>query len=59
MNPLGGLMKVLLGGLLAWAFVSGALSKFTNQVTAAVGGAGAGSSAAPAAPSPGGGDSVA
>lgn len=36
MSPLGGLMKVLLGGLLGWAFVSGALASFTDKVTASV-----------------------
>jgi hypothetical protein len=38
-TPLGGLMKVLLGGLLGWAFVSGALSRFVDAAAAGVGGA--------------------
>ncbi len=36
MTPLGGLMKVLLGGLLAWGFVSGALQRFIDKASAAV-----------------------
>ena len=45
MSPLGGLMKVGLGVLLAWAFLSGTLSRYTDRLTAAVTGS---VSAAPA-----------
>ncbi len=31
-------MKVMLGGLLAWAFVSGALGRFVDRAAAAVSG---------------------
>jgi hypothetical protein len=53
-TPLGGLMKVLLGGLLAWAFVSGALSRFIDQATAAVGGGGQPATTPAGSPGPGG-----
>lgn len=52
MNPVGGVLKVGLGALLAWAFLSGALARYTDRLTAAV--TGSVSAAPPSAAAAGG-----
>jgi hypothetical protein len=46
-SALGGLMKIALGGLLGWAWVTGRLATLVGEVTGALGGAAA-ATAAPA-----------
>lgn len=40
---LGGLLKLLLAGVIAWAWLNGHLASIAGQVTAMIGGAGASS----------------